>query len=236
MLKETFEGRGQEARAEKWVSIAGTCWLLKCPCTDCAGRKALQNTQVMESISLQLLVLYSASLGTDLRQNCRVCLCVCGHEKQNPHSFPSLSPIQLYRAPLHIAIWYSRRRQNRNILVIFHISVFPFWKIFYYKDMSDESTIIFRVIQCVIVEEKTVITFKLNLWPYTVLHCIAYSNIMVFPGLCFSYLAIIHMGLTLVFHRHRFSSVSQTHHPETLICSLTCWKLLIQQLRQISLC
>lgn len=101
--------------------------------------------------------------------------------------------------------------------------------------MSDEPTIIFRVIQCVIVEEKTVITFIWNLWPCTVLQWIDSSNIMVFPGLCFSLASNhshgTHSDLSL---NYRFTS-SHTHHPETLICSLTWWKFLMLQLRQVSL-
>lgn len=59
-----------------------------------------------------------------------------------------------------------------EIQVALLVSLIPIsiFLIFYYKDISDEFTVIFRVIQCVIVEEKTVVTFILNLWPCTVLH------------------------------------------------------------------
>lgn len=152
-----------------------------------------------------------------------LCFCVCGYEKQNPHFSPSLPPIWLYRAPLHIALILQEKAKYKYSPLIL---IFPFLKIFYYKDMSDEPTIIFRAIQCVIVEEKTVITFIWNLWPCSALHWIASSNITLFPGLCFSLSSYhshgTHCDLSL---NQRFSSASHIHHPKTLICSLTCWKV-----------
>lgn len=73
--------------------------------------------------------------------------------------------------------WHSKRKQNTEFS--FFSFQFSFLLVFYYKDISDELTVIFRVIQCVIVEEKTVITFIWNLCPCTVLHWIASSSKMM---------------------------------------------------------